>query len=203
MELLLIRHALPTRVETDDGSPADPPLTERGREQAAALAAWLADERIDAIYTSPMRRAVETAVPLAAAHGLEPIVEDGIAEFDRQSDAYVPMEELRATNDPRWAAMVAGDWTFGQAVPLDPVEFSRTVVGAIERIVAAHPGQQVAVVAHGGIINAYAAHVLGTDRFMFFEPGYTSINRVIAARSGQRQLRSLNETAHVRDLLTA
>ncbi|MDX6233911.1 MAG: 2,3-bisphosphoglycerate-dependent phosphoglycerate mutase, partial [Nocardioidaceae bacterium] len=166
MELLLIRHALPQRVETDDGSPADPRLAALGHQQAAALAAWLADERIDAIYTSPLRRAVETAAPLAAAHGLTPVVEDGVAEWDRAADAYIPIEELRATDDPRWAAMVAGDWSYGQAVPVDPVEFARTVVTSIEGIVDRHPGQQVAVVAHGGIVNVYTARVLGTDRFM-------------------------------------
>jgi probable phosphoglycerate mutase len=59
----------------------------------------------------------------------------------------------------------------------------------------------VAIVAHGGVVNIYLAHVLGTRQPMFFEPAYTSINRVLAARSGQRQIRSVNETAHLRGLL--
>jgi probable phosphoglycerate mutase len=118
----------------------------------------------------------------------------------RHADAYVPIEELKSTDDPRWKAMVEGDYTFGQAVPVDPVAFARTVVDTIEGIIAANPGRTVAVVAHGGIVNAWAGHVLGTDRFMFFEPGYTSISRFVAARTGQRQLRSLNEVAHLRAL---
>lgn len=199
MELLLIRHALPVRIENADGSPADPPLAEAGLAQAELLARWLADEHVDAVYTSPMRRAVQTAAPLAAARDLEPVTHEGVAEFDRHADAYVPMEELKATQDPRWKAMVAGDYTFGQAVPVDPVAFSRTVVAAVEEIVEANPGRTVAIVAHGGVINAYAAHVLGlAGPFLFFEPGYTSVSRFAAARTGQRQLRSLNETAHLR-----
>ncbi len=199
MELLLIRHALPIRIEGATG-PADPPLAELGRRQADALAEWLADEPLDAIYTSPLRRALETAAPLASRHGLVAIVEDDIAEFDREADSYVPIEELKAEDDPRWHQMVAGEWTSDGTV--DPAAFAAGVIAGVERIIAAHSGQTVAIVAHGGVVNVYLAHILGTTRPMFFEPAYTSISRVLAARSGQRQVRSVNETAHVRDVLT-
>jgi 2,3-bisphosphoglycerate-dependent phosphoglycerate mutase len=199
MELLLIRHALPIRIEGATG-PADPPLAELGRRQADALAEWLADEPLDAIYTSPLRRALETAAPLASRHGLVAIVEDDLAEFDREADYYVPIEELKAEDDPRWHQMVAGEWTSDGTV--DPAAFAAGVIAGIERIIAAHSGQTVAIVAHGGVVNVYLAHILGTTRPMFFEPAYTSISRVLAARSGQRQVRSVNETAHVRDVLT-
>ena len=63
----MIRHGLPVRRETTDGSPADPELDTAGQEQAQRLARWLAPEGIDAVYVSPMRRALETAAPLAAA----------------------------------------------------------------------------------------------------------------------------------------
>ena len=69
MELILVRHGLPERQELDDGR-ADPPLAALGREQAERVADWLAQERIDAVYSSPMRRARETAQPFAAAAGL-------------------------------------------------------------------------------------------------------------------------------------
>ncbi len=64
MDLLLIRHALPVRIEGGDG-PADPELSDDGWRQAGALAAWLADDGIDAMVASPLRRAQETAAPLA------------------------------------------------------------------------------------------------------------------------------------------
>src|SRR5687768_15688948 len=101
MELLLIRHALPVRVDegTVDG-PADPELSAAGLEQAKALAGWLADERIDAIWSSPMRRARETASPLSERLGLEVVVDPGLAEFDRDAASYIPIEELKAANDP-------------------------------------------------------------------------------------------------------
>ena len=195
MELLLIRHALPVRVELAEG-PADPPLAELGHRQARALAEWLAVEPIDAIYTSPLRRAVETAVPLAEATGLGPVVDEDLAEYDRHASEYIPMEELRAEGGERWEQAVA-DWQVGT---VDMDEWFDAVVVAVERVIAAHPGQTVAVVAHGGVVNAYLASILGIGKQLFFEPAYTSISRVLAARSGERQLRSVNEVAHLRGL---
>jgi probable phosphoglycerate mutase len=54
-------------------------------------------------------------------------------------------------------------------------------------------------VCHGGVINAWAAHLLGLPRVLFFSPHYTSLNRFVAASSGQRSVVSLNETGHLRD----
>ncbi len=65
MDLLLIRHALPVRIDGGDG-PADPELSDEGRRQAGALADWLADEQIDVMVASPLPRAQETAAPLAS-----------------------------------------------------------------------------------------------------------------------------------------
>jgi probable phosphoglycerate mutase len=188
MELLLIRHALPVRIDEGvvDG-PADPALADGGRSQAAALAAWLADEPIAAVWCSPMRRARETARPLAERLGLDVRIEDGIAEYDRDAASYIPVEELKAANDPRW-----------YQVPEQPDHFRGVVVEAIERIVDQHAGQRVAVVCHGGVINVYAGHVLGIEDPLFFLPGYTSVSRVLAASSGERSIESLNEQGHLR-----
>ncbi|MEM9713901.1 MAG: histidine phosphatase family protein [Actinomycetota bacterium] len=197
MDLLVIRHALPERVERDDGMPADPPLSTLGHRQSRRLAERLAEEPIDHLYVSPMRRAGETVAPFAELSGLAPVVEAGVAEFDRDSDSYVPMEELKATDHDAWLAMVeAGGMPDGG----DPVAFQRTVVEAMERIVDAHRGQTVAVVCHGGVINSWAAQVLGLPEPFFFEPRYTSINRFVCSSRGHRSLHSLNELDHLRGL---
>ncbi len=65
MELLLIRHGLPLRVENDDGTPADPSLSPAGQEQARRLMRWLERDKIERVYASPLRRAYQTAEPLA------------------------------------------------------------------------------------------------------------------------------------------
>ena len=198
MELLLIRHALPERIERAAG-PADPPLAPLGRDQAAALASALEDETVDALYASPLRRAVQTAEPTAAALGLDVVIDDELAEYDRASSEYVPLEELRAMGDPRWRQMV--EVGFVAVADVDAEAWMSQAVAAVERLIGAHPGQKVALVCHGGVINAYASWVVGTSRRMFFEPAYCSINRVVASRSGAREIRSLNETAHIRALL--
>jgi 2,3-bisphosphoglycerate-dependent phosphoglycerate mutase len=196
VELLLIRHALPVRIDPSPGRIADPELSEIGRAQAQRLERWLARERIDAVYSSPQRRARETAEPLAAAHGLSVVLEPGVMEFDRDAESYVPLEELKAESYGAWKALVDG----GLYASIDIDFFRKTVVTAVERIVAKHPGERVAVVCHGGVINAWAGRVLGIERTIFFEPGYTSVHRFLAASSGERSVVSLNEVAHLRDL---
>ena len=195
MEIVLVRHGLPLRVELETGI-ADPGLAVEGHEQAAKMAAYLGVENIEAIYVSPLRRAIETARPLCKLLGLEAVVSEGVAEFDRNSREYVPVEELRATNDPRWEKLLLGEW---DGVDEDPSLFKARVVETIEGMIARHPGGRVVVVCHGGVINQYLAHVLGIETHIgFFYPQYTSIHRVMAARSGQRSIVSINEASHLR-----
>jgi broad specificity phosphatase PhoE len=190
MELLLVRHARPERVEGAVG-PADPPLSALGRRQAAALAEWLAGDTaagpLAAVYTSPLRRARETAEPLAAALGLAPVDEPALAEYDADASDYIPVEELRAAGDPRW-----------RELPPDIAAFQARVMEGVDRIAAAHPSQRVVLVCHGGVINVAVTAVLGAGPTMLFLPAYTSVSRVLVASSGERSLASLNEAAHLR-----
>lgn len=195
MELVLIRHGLPKRTVGADG-PADPSLDERGQAQAVAVGKWLAEEPIDAIWSSPMRRARETAAPLAGRLGLEVQFDDGLAEYDRESNEYVPVEELRRAKDPRYQALLRGEWEDGA----DPQAFHATVLAVMTSIAERHPSQRVAVFCHGMVINSFARDVLGLpDVGGFFHPDYTSISRVLVAGTGQRSIRSLNETPHLRN----
>jgi 2,3-bisphosphoglycerate-dependent phosphoglycerate mutase len=195
MELLLIRHGLPLHIENDDGRPADPPLAARGHEQARLAAQWLAQERIDRLYSSPMQRARETAQPLALAQNLEVEIADGVAEYDRHESSYVPMERLKEVDYDRWQKIMRGESIAG----FD--EFAHLVVGTLERIVEENPGRRVAVTCHGGVINVWSAHVIGmAPPRLFFNPDYTSINRYVCARSGERSVRTLNEAVHLRDV---
>ena len=196
MELVLVRHAQPVRVEQGTVSgPTDPGLSDTGHTQARRLAAWLAVEPIDAVLTSPLCRARETAAPLAAMLGVTAEVVDGVAEYDAASGEYIPIEELRAAKDERWFATIEGRWADVGGV--DPREFQTRVVPAVEELVERFRGQRVVVVTHGGVLNVYLAHVVGTDRLLWFHPEYTSISRVVAARTGQRSIATLNETAHL------
>jgi probable phosphoglycerate mutase len=197
MELLLIRHAEPVRVTAAEtgGAPADPELTARGRDQAARLGDWLAAEGVDHVVSSPLRRATGTAAPLARALALEITVDDQLCEYDANTDSYIPIEELREAKDDRWQAMIEGRWQdFGGEAP---DAFRARVVGRLDAVIAEHPGERVVVVCHGGVINVYLAALLGIDRHLWFDPGYTSISRVRASRGGARSVGSINELAHL------
>lgn len=192
MELWLIRHALPVRIDGGD-APADPPLADEGREQAEQLAAWWAAFGADAVYASPMLRAQQTASPLADALGLSIATVDDIREFDSHLPTYIPIEELRA--DPvAWQEAVDA-WLSPEA-EAERQEFRRTVVTAIDAVAGSHKGERVAVVCHGGVINAYLSQVISLPGTMFFEPAYTSVSRVLISET-HHQLVSLNETPHL------
>lgn len=195
MEIILIRHAIPVRKELETG-PADPELSPAGHTQSELLADYLSSETIDAVYASPMRRARETAAPLARRLDLDVTIVDGVAEFDRNSEWYVPVEELKAANDPRWHELVSGRWN---GTDESETEFVERVVSSVESIIDRHSSQRVAVICHGGVINAYVARILGLgNQRGFFYPNYTSIHRIAAARSGERSVVTLNETSHLR-----
>jgi probable phosphoglycerate mutase len=196
VDLLLIRHAEPQRIAPGtSAAPADPVLTERGREQAGRLARWLQHETLDAVVSSPLRRARETADVVGAELGIDVELVDELMEYDARSDFYIPVEELRETRDHHWRAMIEGRWEeFGGE---DPERFQRRIVPCVDALIERYPGGRVAAVCHGGVINVFLAALLGLERHLWFEPGYTSISRVAAARTGERSLITLNETAHL------
>jgi probable phosphoglycerate mutase len=191
VELIIIRHGLPVRID-DAGGPADPELSDLGHDQARRMADWLRHETITSIYTSPMKRARQTAIPLAEAFGVNPVVDDELAEFDRGQHFYVPIEELKAARDPRYEQLMKGEHD-----EVDPYTFRDVVTVAIERVIEANRSGTVAIVCHGGVINAYASHVLSLDFPLFFQPHYTSVNRFLASSAGHRSVASLNEVGHL------
>ena len=132
MEVLLIRHAIPIRRELESGI-ADPELANDGLKQAELMAQYLASEKLHAIYASPMQRAQQTAQPLAYIQRLAITTVDGVAEYDKNSNQYVPVEELKAKNDPRWQEMLRGEWTSADETE---EEFVTRIVQSIEEIIA-------------------------------------------------------------------
>jgi broad specificity phosphatase PhoE len=190
VKLLLVRHAEP---DTGDGPRPDPPLSAAGRQQAAALAAWLAGEELAAVYSSPLRRARETAAFLADGSDAEPVAVEGLVEVGGAGE-YVAAEVLRRDGDPRYDALISGDLTVYGA---DVADFRAMVVKAIDEIVDRHPGETVAVVSHAGVINAYLGAHLGIgSRLIWSVLGYASVTRVLADRQGARTISALNELPH-------
>ncbi|MFC9837641.1 histidine phosphatase family protein [Rhodococcus sp. NPDC127530] len=197
MQLLLIRHALPELVTASDGR-ADPALTEEGHAQAKRLPAALAPYRIARIVSSPQRRALETAAPVAEALNLPVTEYVGLAEYDYDLDHYIPFHEAEARAPEAFARIRAGE--FPKSVDADA--FRTRVFDSLGRIVDESGHEDtVAVFAHGGVINVFLQDLLGLDRPLVFPIEYVSVTRVLVSRSGERRVASVNETGHVRDML--
>ena len=149
MELIIVRHALPHRTDGDNAT-ADPELAQTGHGQAAATAEFLAGERIDAVVASPLRRAHQTAEPLAATLGLDISTVEGLREIDPFGGAYIPAEEV-ADDHPIVQSFVEDRYSlFGSEEGFQ--RFREVVVRAFDSIVAEHKGQRVAVFCHGTVI---------------------------------------------------
>ncbi|MCB1645904.1 MAG: histidine phosphatase family protein [Pseudomonadales bacterium] len=192
MELILIRHGLPEKIINEDGMPADPPLSETGHQQAMKVANWLKNEKIDRIYSSPMRRAWQTAEPLAMEKGLEIVACDEVAEYDQQAEHYIPVEQLKELDYERWQKLMRGE-----VEDINFPEFVQRVADGLNQIIADNRGKTVAVTCHGGVINVWTALVVGFEPRLFFNPTYTSINRFRAASSGEKSVVTLNEHFHL------
>jgi broad specificity phosphatase PhoE len=199
-ELVLVRHAEPDfRAAQDTADPWDPPLTERGRAQAMRLALRLRTGTLDAVYASTMRRAFETAAIVAAAHDLPVTHVHDLREitFDPRKlvSAFADGEHRNASTDTAMRFLISSDWN---ALPgFEPSErFRQRVLDAMRGIARRHAGQRVAIVCHGGVINAYLGLLLGMQRDMFFLPEHASLS-VVRVRDDLSTVRSLNDHAHL------
>jgi broad specificity phosphatase PhoE len=199
MKLLLIRHGEASDEFARDGA-ADPGLTALGEAQAEAVAAFLQSEQIAAIHSSPARRALATAQPLAEKIGLEIREEAALLEFNHGASDYLSIEEMRRRGDPRWDALQRGE-LYDSA--LTAAELRTRIASAIDRIVSQHAGETVAVFTHAGVINLHVGGLVGARAAIWTAPGHAGISRILADRRGRRMLLSLNELAHVRELTGA
>jgi broad specificity phosphatase PhoE len=148
----------------------DRPLTERGREQAYALADLVAGEKIDAIYTSPLSRAQETAEIVAARVGLEPVALPELREVDTGSWSGLSRADVEARfpeGFARWRSGGSG-WEDGETYE----EMAERVIGVLGTVAEAHPDGRVLVISHGGPIRAIhaAAEGLAIDDYRRLRP---------------------------------
>jgi broad specificity phosphatase PhoE len=138
---------------------ADRPLTQRGRDQAGALAERLDEFPLVAIYSSDLERAYETALAVGQRRGLEVVSRKDLREVDVGSWSGLTRAELEAAFPEQIARWLAGakGWDGGESYE----EMAERVVGAVKVIAQLHPAEHVLVVAHGGCVRAVHAHALG------------------------------------------
>jgi broad specificity phosphatase PhoE len=144
---------------------ADRPLTEVGRQQAKELAGRLDEIELDAVFSSDLRRARDTAEAVARRKGLVVRTTAALREVDVGSWSGLTREEVEARFPDAYARWLRGaeGWTDGETYD----QLSERVIQAIGQIAADHDGKRVLVVAHGGTLRAVHAAALGLDIHTF------------------------------------
>jgi broad specificity phosphatase PhoE len=196
VQLLLIRHALPHRSEPGEGS--DPDLSEAGVEQAKRLPDALARFPITRLVSSPQRRAVQTAEPVAAARGLTIDIDERLAEYDRDLAHYIPIEQIAAEYPEELARLAGGHLPS----TVDEESFLARIRAGIHDIAEAGDHEDtVAVFSHGGVINGLVHAILRTEKVLCVNVDYAGVTRLLSSRSGDLYVAAVNGTEHVWDLL--
>ncbi len=202
-EVLLIRHA---KQDVDFagatmGEIIDPALSDQGRQQARLVGDLLSAAKLDAIFTSTLKRAVQTAEAIAQHHRhLEMQVMDDLREVgvfrdipgDKTAEEFLGEDllealRLRMLNERSWDVYPNSESSY---------DFRKRAINSVETAIARSEGERIAIVCHGGVINAYVGHIIGSPYDMFFRPAHASINTVVAG-GGRRVLRLLNDTHHL------
>jgi broad specificity phosphatase PhoE len=160
--LILVRHG-----ETDWNREnrfqghADPPLNDLGRRQSAELAETLARERVDRVYTSPLRRASETAVILGGRLGLEVEPLEALREIDVGAWSGLTRDDIAERFPEAWARWLDGGHEYDGGETY--AELGGRVIPALFDLAAKHPGEVVVVVTHGGPSRVAQAYAAGVD----------------------------------------
>lgn len=179
---MLLRHGETAwNAETRIQGQLDVALNDRGRWQAGRLAQALAGEGFDAIYSSDLARAHATAQAVAAAQGLAVQTDTALRErgFGRfEGLTYAEIDERFPEEAQRWRRREAG---FGPGGGEPLAAFYERSVAAVTRCAARHPGQSIAVVAHGGVLDCLhrAAAGIALDAPRSWQLGNAAINRLL------------------------
>jgi probable phosphoglycerate mutase len=202
-EIVLVRHgasaaAVPgERHEMLEGR-GNPPLSDTGREQAERVGQRLAAEDLVAIFTSTLRRTHETAAPLVAASGLQPVELADLAEVSlgdweggefriraRHADPLV----MRAMREENWEVLPGAESMDSFA--------ARVRAGVSEIVARVGAGVSAAAFVHGGVIAELCRQATGSRPFAFIFNDNTAISRLVVHADGSLLLRSFNDTAHL------
>ena len=193
-DLLLIRHAVNDWVgDRLAGWTPGVHLNDKGREQAAALARRLAGWPIEAIYSSPLERAMETAQVVAEPHGLPVQIEDGVGESRYGDWTGQSIKELAKTPEWQTVQFVPSLSHFPGGEGLAAMQ--ARAVAAIDRLRTQHGKGIIAVFSHADVIKAMAAHYAGIhlDLFQRIVIDTASVTWIRFTPHGPRIIR-LNDT---------
>lgn len=139
---------------------ADIDLNDAGRAQAEETADHLADLELSAVYSSDLKRAMDTARPIAARHGLEVDIEPRFQEIDQGEWTGLHVDEIKRRWPDLWGPARHYSRRPGGESPL---EVRGRALAGLKDAVAAHPHGSIVVVSHGGTIRTLSAEALRYD----------------------------------------
>jgi 2,3-bisphosphoglycerate-dependent phosphoglycerate mutase len=202
-EVILVRHGSVTQPWSEEaGAPLgrqnNPPLDERGRHQAAAVAVRLEEEEIAALFVSPLRRAVETAAPLVALRDEEPRILEDLREVELGDWEHGELSRRAAAGDPEFQHVMREQrWDLiPNAEPA--AAFAERVGRGLVAAAAASGADSVAVAyTHSAVIAEACRQVTSSQAFAFMAVSNGSLTRLVRLPEGRWVLLSFNETAHL------
>jgi probable phosphoglycerate mutase len=201
-EILLIRHGSSVgrtvdTVQLGALTISDPVLSRQGEQQAGALARHLAGEAITAIFVTPLRRTQQTAAPLAAALGLDPVVVADLREVHMGDWEHSFYDHAEAGHPLVGRMMAEESWeVLPNAEPAAAVA-ARAQAGIAAIVAATAPGAVSAAFCHAAIIAELCRQATGSRPFAFMAPENTSVTRLVVMADGRWKLRSFNDMAHL------
>jgi broad specificity phosphatase PhoE len=198
VRLLLARHGESLwNAERRFQGHTDVALSPRGRAQAEALGRGLRGYRVRAAYVSPFCRAVETAELALRGTGVPLVVVEELRELSLGTWEGCTVDEVRARDGDPYVAWIRAplDCPPPGGEPLPVV--SERVRAGLDRIAAAHPdGEDVLVVAHGGVISVYICHLLGCSLNTLWRLRVDNCSLTVVTPP---RIVTLNDTGHLLD----
>jgi 2,3-bisphosphoglycerate-dependent phosphoglycerate mutase len=176
----------------------NPALAPEGEEQAIYVAERLATEPLSGLFITPLQRTAQTAAPLAAVLGLEPVVvpelrEVFLGEWDggefRIRTAEGDPIAMQAVLEERWEVIPGAETSDAFA--------ARVRAGVNAVAAAAGPDATVAAIVHGGVIGEVCRQATESRPFAFIHADNGSLSRLVILPGGRWLLRSFNDTAHL------
>jgi len=201
MRLILIRHG-----ETDTNKAglalgrADVELNEHGRWQAQRLAISLRDEPITTIYSSPLKRALTTAEPIAASHGLALQIDEGLIEMDIGEMEGLTFQQV-SERYPHFLRLWLGGQAAYEAMPGGErlLDVQERAWQAIERVRQRQEQGTVAAVTHNFVILTLLCRVLGLELTDFRRLRHSVAAKSVLEIGHDRIIvMSFNDTCHLK-----
>ena len=200
MRLILVRHGETERNSEArlQGGKSDLPLNEKGRNQARYLGLALKGEKLEAIYSSPLKRALETAQAISAHHRLRIQPDPALAEIDMGFIDGLDLAQVKESQPDFWKRWREEDYSVALPGGESVLQVQQRAWGTVQGIINRHREGSVAVVGHGITLQTIIAALLGAplSSFTRFRLGVASIS-IFQIDDERTSLVSLNETCHL------